>query len=66
MSGENNEPLGMRLRPRRSVLGDISNRASIGLPAGHDALGKPVVEVVKPQKRLVSLILLSESMTTAG
>jgi hypothetical protein len=51
MSGENHS---MQLRPRRSVLGDISNRASIGNAGGADAAGKPL----KKNKRLVSLLPL--------
>jgi len=46
MSNENHA---MQLRPRKSVLGDISNRAS--LPGGVDPVGGK--GVVKTNKRMV-------------
>ena len=48
MSNENH---GMQLRPRRSVLGDISNRASM---SGVGDVGKAAT---KPTKRLVRNIV---------
>ena len=51
MSNENHN---MQLRPRKSVLGDISNRAS--LPGGVDPHGGK--GVVKTNKRLVSQLVL--------
>ena len=42
----------MQLRPRRSVLGDISNRASTS------GVGEPGKAATKPTKRLVRNIVL--------